>query len=58
MARSAKAGTSTSGNGKEILGGWSMEYLTMMIHGISFILLILIITEIVRGLKELWSDFS
>jgi hypothetical protein len=35
-----------------------MNWLTIVFNILCVFLLILIITEIVRGLKELWSDFS
>lgn len=35
-----------------------MNWLTIVFNIVSCFLLILIVTEIVRGLKELWSDFS
>lgn len=35
-----------------------MNWLTIVFNIVSCFLLILIVVEIVRGLKELWSDFS
>ena len=43
---------------RESAGERTMNYLMCVFHLSCFFVLVLIVVEIVRGLKELWADFS